>query len=89
MIAYMEGNRKSSPVVTELFLREQKLNISLVSTSKSYFKVSNSIRLSVKHFLVMKIPNKREFHQIVSNHSSDIGCKDFMKLYKKYTKDSF
>ena len=29
----------------------------------------------------MKIPNKGEHQQIVSNHSSDIDFKDFMKLY--------
>ena len=35
----------------------------------------------------MKIPNKRELQQIVSNHSFDIDFKDFMKLYKDYTKE--
>ena len=34
----------------------------------------------------MKIPNKRELQQIASNHSSDIDFKDFIKLYKDYTK---
>ena len=33
----------------------------------------------------MKIPNKRELQQIAFNHSSDIGFKDFMSLYKKCT----
>ena len=37
----------------------------------------------------MKIPNKRELQQIVSNHSSDIEFKDFMKLYKDYTNQPF
>ena len=31
----------------------------------------------------MKIPNKQELLQIVFNHSSDIGFKDFANLYKK------
>ena len=35
----------------------------------------------------MKIPNKRELQQIASNHSSDVDFKDFMKLYKDYTKE--
>ena len=35
----------------------------------------------------MKISNKREVQQIASNHSSDIDFKDFMKLYKEYTKE--
>ena len=33
----------------------------------------------------MKIPNKQEFGQITFNHSSDIGFKYFMNLYKKCT----
>ena len=37
----------------------------------------------------MKIPNKRELQQITCNHSSDIYFKDFMKLYKDYTKEKY
>ena len=37
----------------------------------------------------MKIPNKRELQKVASNHLSDIDLKDFMKLYKDYTKESF
>ena len=37
----------------------------------------------------MRIPNKRELQQIVSNQSPDIDFKDFMKLYKDYTKESY
>ena len=33
----------------------------------------------------MKIPNKRELQQFALNHSSDIGFKDFIKIYKKCT----
>ena len=35
------------------------------------------------------IPNKRELQQITSNHSSDINFKDFVKLYKDSTKESY
>ena len=37
----------------------------------------------------MTIPNKRELQQVVLNHSSDIDFKDFMKIYKKYTKEPY
>ena len=37
----------------------------------------------------MKIPNKGELLQKASNHSSDIDFKDFMTLYKKYTKEPY
>ena len=35
----------------------------------------------------MKVPQKRELEQIASNHSSGIDFKNFMKLYKDYTKE--
>ena len=37
----------------------------------------------------MKMPNKKEIQQIASNHSFDIELKDFMKVYKDYTKNHF
>ena len=49
-----------SPIVTELFIRERKLNISLVFIMQSYFSVPKNIRLNSTHYFVMKIPNKRE-----------------------------
>ena len=85
----MESNKKLSPKVTELFLRGRKLNISLVFISQSYFKVPKTIRLNATHYFIMKIPNKRELQQIASNHSSDIDFKDFMKLYKDYTREPY
>ena len=37
----------------------------------------------------MKIHKKRELQQTALNHSSDIKFKDFMKLYRDYTKKPF
>ena len=37
----------------------------------------------------MKINNKRELQNIVTNHSADIDCKDFMKIYSEYTKEPY
>ena len=81
--------KKLSPKVTELFLRGRKLNISVVFKLQSYFKVPKTIRLNATHYFIMKFPNKRELQQIASNHSSDIDFKDFMKLYKEYTKEPY
>ena len=39
MIADMLGNKKPNPVVTELFIRGRKLNISLAFITQSYFAV--------------------------------------------------
>ena len=84
MIADMINNKKLNSIVTELFIRDRKLNISLVFIAPSYFKVPKDVRLNTTHFFIMKIPNKRELQQIALNHSSDIDYKDFIKIYKKY-----
>ena len=72
MIAYMLSNKKSNPVVTDLFIRNRKLNISLLFITQSYFDVPKNIRLNSTHYFIMSIPNKQELRQIVFNHSSDI-----------------
>ena len=89
MIADMINNKKLNPVVTELFIRSRKLNISIVFITQSYFKVSKDVRLNSTHFFIMKIPNKRELQQIAVNHSSYIDFKDFMKIYKKCTAEPY
>ena len=85
MIADMLSNKKRNPIVTELFIRSRKLNISLVFITQSYFAVPNIIRLNFTHYFIMKIPNKQELQEITLNHSSDIYLQDVMKLYKKCT----
>ena len=81
--------KKLSPIVTELFLRERNLNISLVFISQYYFKVPKTIRLNITHYFIMKICNKRELQQISLNHLSEIDFKDFTKLYKDCTKEQY
>ena len=60
MIADMGSNKKLRPMVTELFLKGRKLNISLASISQSYFKLAKTIRLNAIYCFIMKIPNRRE-----------------------------
>ena len=60
MIADMINNKKPNPVVTELFIRGRKLNISIAFITQSSFKVPKDVRLNSTHFFIMKIPNKRE-----------------------------
>ena len=68
MIADMLSNKKLNPVVTELFIRGRKLNISLVFITQSYFAVPKSIRLNSMHYFIMKIPNKQELPQTAFIH---------------------
>ena len=85
MIADMITNKKLNSIVTELFIRGRKYNISVAFITQSYFKVPKDVRLNCTHYFILKIPNKRELQQIALNHSSDIDFKDFIKIYKKCT----
>ena len=89
MIANIIYNKKLNSIVTELFIRGRKLNISLVFITQSYFKVPKDVRLNTSHFFIAKIPNKRELQQIAINHSSDISTKDFTNIYRKCTVEPY
>ena len=71
MVAGMLSNKKRASIVTELFIRGKKFNITCPFNSMHYFFIKTS--------------NKRELQQIGFNHSSDIEFKDSMKLYIKCT----
>ena len=68
-----------------MFIRDRKLNISLVFITQSYFKAPKDARLNSIHVFIIKIPNERELQEIALNHSSDVNFKDFIKMYKKCT----
>ena len=90
MIADMTNYKKLNPIVTELFIRGRKLDISIDFITQSYFRVPKDVRLTSTQFFIMKIPNKRELQQAALNQSSDIDFKDFMKIYLKiYCKTTF
>ena len=88
-IADMISNKRLNPVVTELFVRSRKLNISIVFITQSYFKVPKDVRLNSTHLFIKQIPYKRELQQVALNHPSDIDFKDFTKIYKKCTAEPY
>ena len=83
MIADMIHDKNLNPVVTVLFIRGRKLNISSVFTMQSYFIVPKNVRINSTDYFIMKMSCKRELQQIGSNLLLDIDIKDFIKMYKK------
>ena len=61
MIADMET--KSSPIVTVLFLRGRKPNISHVYMSQTYFKIPKIIRLNATIVLSWKYLTNKNFNK--------------------------
>ena len=80
---YMLTNKKFNPVVTELFIRGRKSNISLVSFDEILFCCTKKSYTKFHALFYYKIFKQRELQQTAYNHSSDIDFKDFMNLYKK------
>ena len=89
MIADIMTNKKSPALTKELFIRCRKLNISLVFITQSYFSVPKDVRLNSTHYLIMKIKSKGELQNIGINHSEDIDYKDFVKIYRECTKETY
>ena len=63
MIADMIHNKKLNSIVTELFIRGRKLNISLVFITQSYFKVPKDVRLNTT-FLSQKFQIEERFKKL-------------------------
>ena len=82
-------NKKLNLIVTELFVRGRKLNISHYFFTQSYFAVPKNIRLISGDYSIMTIPNEQELPKISFNNLSDIDFKDFMNLYKKNIAKSY
>ena len=66
MDADMINHEKLDSIVTELFIRGRKLNISLIFITQSYFKVPKNVRLNTTHFLFIYLFICTLF--IVDNH---------------------
>ena len=64
MIADIINNKKLNSIITELFIRRRKLNISLVFITQSYFKISKNVRPNSTHVFIIKISSKRELQQM-------------------------
>ena len=85
MIADIIKNKKLNSIVTELFIRDRKINIPLVFITQSYSKVPKDVRINTTHSFITKISNKRELQQIAINHSSDIST----NIYRKCTVEPY
>ena len=68
MISDMLSNKKLNPIVTEIFISDSKIIISLGFIIQSYVAIPKNIRLNSAHYFIMKIPNKQELQQTAFAH---------------------
>ena len=57
--------------------------------TQSYFSVPKDVRLNCTPYIIFKLNNKRELQKITINHSVDIDYKDFVKIYRYCTKETY
>ena len=60
----MTNNKKLNSIVTGLFIKGRKLNISLVFITQSYIKVPKDARLNSTHFFIIKFHIKENFSKL-------------------------
>ena len=96
MLADIMSNKKFQSIIKELFIRCRKLNISVVFItvfsqflSQSHFSVPKDVRLNSTHYFIMKINKKRELQNIAINHAADIDYKEFINIYREFTKEPY
>ena len=85
MVPDIMTNKKFQAIIKEPFIRCRKLNI----LPQCYFSVLKDVRLNSTHYLTTRINNEKELQDISINHSADIDYKDFMKIYREWTKTPY
>ena len=60
----MINNKRLNYVVSELFIRGRKLDISIVFITQSYFKVTKDVRLNSNTSLLWKFQIKENFSKL-------------------------
>ena len=55
LVADMINSKRLNSIITELFIKGRKLNISLAFMTQSYVKVPKDVRLNSTHFFIMNI----------------------------------
>ena len=75
--------KKLNSIITELFIRGRKVNISLVFITQSYFAVPKNIRLNTAHYFIMEIKTNGSFNKLHLIIHEILTLKTFQKMYCK------
>ena len=87
MIVDMINNRNLGSIVTDLFIRGRKLDISLVFITQSYFQVTKDVRLNTTHFENRECTAERYSFLVNNTKLASDNPLRFRKLFLKYNKN--
>ena len=68
---------------------KEKLRISIVFITQSYFRTPKDATLNSTHYTLMKMGNKKELKSIAEENSGHLDFKDFLKIHNYCTKDPY
>ena len=92
MIVDMRNYKKVNPIVSELFIRGRKLNISLAFIAQSYFSMPKDTILICTHYFVIKFQINKNLNKLHPKIYQILTFKTLLifNLYKKkYCKTIF
>ena len=89
IIADIMANKIFQITIKELFIRCRKLNISLVFITQSYFLFQHMLYWIQLIIWLSKLTAKENYKILQCNHSAYIDYKDFVKIYRECTKESY
>ena len=87
MIVDMINNRNLGSIVTDLFIRGRKLDISLVFITQSYFQVTKDVRLNTTHFENRECTAERYSFLVNNTKLASDNPLRFRKLFLKCNKN--
>ena len=76
-------------LLADIMTNKKLQAISRVFISQSSFSFPKDARLNTTHYFIMKINNRIELKNIVTDHSADIDYQDFKKIYRECIKEPF
>ena len=89
MIGDVMNKKTFQAIIKDLFIRCRKLNVFFIFITQSYFSVPEDVGLNSTHYLIMQIHDGKELQNIGRNHSADIDYKDFVKIYRNCTNETY
>lgn len=80
---------KDLSVVSNMFIRCRKLNISVIFISQSYYKIPKIMRCNTNYLILLKLSGKKDINLILSECSLIKSKEELLNMYNYATKEQF
>ena len=80
---------KKHPVISEIFIRKRKKDISTMFLSQSYYNTPKIIRQNISYCIILKLGGSRDINSILRECSIGINKDELLYMYYKATRKKF